>query len=52
MFKMFKVIIEKSTEYYIQAPRLDRGGGYLSKEFKIYYEKQRVWRYFTTPYVL
>jgi transposase InsO family protein len=50
IFKKFKVMIKKSTGYYVQALRSDRGGEYLSNEFNAYYENQGVRRYLTAPY--
>jgi transposase InsO family protein len=39
IFKKFKVMVEKSTEYYVRALRSDRGGEHLSNEFNAYCEK-------------
>jgi transposase InsO family protein len=50
IFKKFKIVVEKSTGYYVRALRSDRGGEYLSNEFNAYYEKQAIQRYLTTPY--
>jgi transposase InsO family protein len=39
IFKKFKVMVEKSTGYYVRALRSDRGDEYLSNEFNTYCEK-------------
>jgi transposase InsO family protein len=49
-FKMFKVMIEKTTGKNIRSLRSDRGGEYLSNQFKSYYENHGIRRFLTTPY--
>jgi transposase InsO family protein len=49
-FKKFKVMIEKTTAKNIRSLRSDRGGEYLSNEFKLYCENQRICRFLTAPY--
>jgi hypothetical protein len=39
ILKRFKVMVEKSMRYYVRTLRSNRGGEYLSNEFKAYYEK-------------
>jgi transposase InsO family protein len=51
IFKKFKVMIKKSTGYYVRALRSDRGGKYLSNEFNAYCKKQGIRRYLTAPYI-
>jgi transposase InsO family protein len=49
-FKKFKVMVEKMTGKNIRSLRSDRGGEYLSNQFKSYYENHRIRRLLTTPY--
>jgi transposase InsO family protein len=49
-FKKFKVMIEKTTGKKIRSLRLDRGGEYLSNQFKSYCENHEIRRFLTTPY--
>jgi Integrase core domain/GAG-pre-integrase domain len=49
-FKKFKIMVEKTTGKNIQSLRSDRGGEYLSNQFKLYCENQRIRRFFTIPY--
>jgi hypothetical protein len=41
-FKKFKVIIEKSTRCNVQTLRSDRGGEYMTNEFKTFCENKGV----------
>jgi transposase InsO family protein len=49
-FKKFKVMVEKTTGKNIRSLRSDRGGEYLSNEFKLYCENQGIRRFLTAPY--
>jgi transposase InsO family protein len=43
-------MIEKNTVTYIKSLRSDRGGKYLSKNFKNFCEEHGIQRFYTTPY--
>jgi transposase InsO family protein len=49
-FKKFKVMVEKTTGKNIRFLRSDRGGEYLSNEFKSYCENHGIRRFLTAPY--
>jgi transposase InsO family protein len=49
-FKKFMVMVEKTTGNNIRSLRSDRGGEYLSNEFKLYCENQKIRRFLTAPY--
>ena len=49
-FKKFKAQVEKTTGRYIKALRSDRGGEYLSKQFRDYCEEHGIRRFYTAPY--
>ncbi|KAK2972283.1 hypothetical protein RJ640_014341 [Escallonia rubra] len=49
-FKRFKVLVEKQSGYQIKAMRSDRGGEFISKEFKALCEKNGIRRPLTIPY--
>jgi transposase InsO family protein len=49
-FKNFKVMVEKITGKNIRSLRSDRGGEYLSNQFKSYYENHGIRRFLTIPY--
>jgi Integrase core domain/GAG-pre-integrase domain len=49
-FKRFKIMIEKNTWTYIKSLRSDRGGEYLSNNFKKNYEEHGIRMFYTTPY--
>jgi transposase InsO family protein len=41
-FKRFKIMIQKNTGIYIKSLRSDRGGEYLSNNFKIFCKEHRI----------
>jgi transposase InsO family protein len=49
-FKEFKVMIEKTMGKKIRSLRSDRGGEYLSNQFKSYCENHGILRFLTAPY--
>ncbi|KAK2983322.1 hypothetical protein RJ640_016060 [Escallonia rubra] len=49
-FKRFKALVEKQSGYQIKAMRSDRGGEFISKEFKAFYEENGIRRPLTIPY--
>nr|GEV46704.1 retrovirus-related Pol polyprotein from transposon TNT 1-94 [Tanacetum cinerariifolium] len=49
-FKKFKPIVEKEKGLKIKSMRSDRGGEFLSKEFKIFCEDNGIRRFLTAPY--
>jgi hypothetical protein len=51
-FKKLKVMVEKMTGKNIRSLRSDRGGEYMSNQFKSYYENHRIRMFFTAPYTL
>jgi transposase InsO family protein len=48
-FKKFKVMVEKTTGEKIRSLRSDRGGEYLSNQFKSYCENHGIRRFLTAP---
>ncbi|KAK2979863.1 hypothetical protein RJ640_002776 [Escallonia rubra] len=49
-FKRFKALVEKQSGYQIKAMRSDRGGEFISKEFKAFCEQNGIHRPLTIPY--
>jgi transposase InsO family protein len=49
-FKKFKFMVEKMMGKKIQSLRSDRGGEYLSNQFKSYYENHDIRSFLTAPY--
>ncbi|KAK2980575.1 hypothetical protein RJ640_017437 [Escallonia rubra] len=49
-FKRFKALVEKQSGYQIKAMRSDRGGEFISKEFKAFCEENGIRRPLTIPY--
>jgi transposase InsO family protein len=49
-FKKFKVMVEKITKKNIRSLRSDRGGEYMSNQFKSYYKNHKVRRFLTVLY--
>ncbi|KAK2989940.1 hypothetical protein RJ640_013864 [Escallonia rubra] len=49
-FKRFKALVEKQNGYQIKAMRSDRGGEFMSKEFKAFCEENGIRRPLTIPY--
>jgi transposase InsO family protein len=49
-FKKFKVMVEKTTGKNIRSLRSDRGGEYLSNQFKSYCENHWIRKFLTAPY--
>ncbi|KAK2994415.1 hypothetical protein RJ640_009642 [Escallonia rubra] len=49
-FKRFKALVEKQSGYQIKAMRSDRGGEFISKEFKAFCEENDIRRPLTIPY--
>ncbi|KAK2979848.1 hypothetical protein RJ640_000735 [Escallonia rubra] len=49
-FKRFKALVEKHSGYKIKAMRSDRGGEFISKEFKAFCEENGIRRPLTIPY--
>ncbi|KAK2985060.1 hypothetical protein RJ640_022938 [Escallonia rubra] len=49
-FKRFKAIVEKQSGYQIKAMRSDRGGEFISKEFKAVCVENYIRRQLTIPY--
>ena len=49
-FKSYKVLVEKEVANPIKVLRMDRGGGYNSHEFAIFYENHGIKRQLTTTY--
>ncbi|KAK2990141.1 hypothetical protein RJ640_007543 [Escallonia rubra] len=49
-FKRFKALVEQQNGYQIKAMRSDRGGEFISKEFKAFCEENGIRRPLTIPY--
>lgn len=49
-FKHFKAVVEKETGTTIKMLRTDRGGEFISSEFKVFCETTGIVRHFTAPY--
>jgi transposase InsO family protein len=49
-FKKFKVMVEKTTGNNIRSLRSNRGGEYMSNQFKSYCENHGIRRFLTAPY--
>lgn len=50
VFKKFRTLAEGGQENKIKAFRTDRGGEFISNEFKNYCEEAEIERHYTTPY--
>ena len=49
-FKKFKAFVENQSGKKLKAPRTDRGGEFLSNEFIVFCDENRMHRQPTTPY--
>ncbi|PKA46818.1 Retrovirus-related Pol polyprotein from transposon TNT 1-94 [Apostasia shenzhenica] len=49
-FKIFKAFVERQSGYFIKVLRTDRGGEFLSHEFKAFCEENGIHRELTAPY--
>ena len=49
LFKNFKILVEKESEYSLKALRTDRGGEFTSKLFDDFCEAHGIQRFLTVP---
>ena len=49
-FKNFRSFVEKNSEQEIRVFHTDRGGEFISNNFKRYYEEAGITRHYTAPY--
>jgi transposase InsO family protein len=49
-FKKFKVMVKKTTGKKIRSLRSNRGGEYLSNQYKLYCENHGIHKFLTAPY--
>ncbi|KAK8913818.1 hypothetical protein KSP39_PZI024059 [Platanthera zijinensis] len=49
-FQQFKAMVERQSGHKLKALRTDRGGEYLSNEFREYLKKTGIWHQLTTRY--
>ena len=50
-FKIFKNLVEQETRTLVKTLRTDRGGEFMSHEFKLFCDKNRISRHLTAPYL-
>lgn len=50
VFKNFRALVEDGNDKRIKVLRIDRGGEFMSNEFKSYCQEAGITRHYTTPY--